>query len=91
VPDEMDYEIVRNVLVITHFGGGDRRAERRAILDVMRIKYLIEHIIKIPSSNIRKGFSIRYKADKHRGANWRHSYTSHPEDRKIGHSYSSYD
>jgi len=58
-------KVTRSVLVIAPFGGNDREKERRAILDVMRIKYLIERKVQVKKRRPTECL-VDYKVDKHR-------------------------
>ena len=61
-PDKSN-KVTRSVLVIAPFGGSDRDKERRAILDVMRVKYLIEKKVKIRRKD---NCLVEYSVDKHK-------------------------
>jgi hypothetical protein len=59
-------EIVRKVLVITPFG--EDRAERRNTLELMRLKYIIEHKLRMPNSESVGNIRIRYEVERYRTA-----------------------
>jgi hypothetical protein len=56
-------KLTRNVLIIAPFGGGNPEDEKRAILEIMRLKYLIEDCIRVPKN---ERFSLHYAVDIHR-------------------------
>ena len=56
-------EIVRQVVVVTGFGGEDPKRGRRAILDVMRVKYLVEHMIEVKPQGRSPNRRLHYKVD----------------------------
>lgn len=58
--EEMD--VRRNVVVIMPFGSGknENGAERQSILNLMRIKYIVEKLIKVTATGAEHGSTIKY-------------------------------
>lgn len=54
-------EFKRQVVVVTGFGGEEHLSERRAILHVTRLKYLIEHMIKVPPQGGPSDHNLKYE------------------------------
>ena len=55
--------IKRQVVVVTGFGGAEHVSERRAILHVTRLKYLVEHMTEVLPQGRSPDTILKYKVD----------------------------
>ncbi len=55
--------IKRKVVVVTGFGGEEPESQRRSILDVMRVKYLIEHKCHVKPLGGTRDYRLTYNVD----------------------------
>ena len=55
--------IKRKVVVVTGFGGDEEVSQRRSILDVMRVKYIVERKCPVTPQAGSKEFRLRYEVD----------------------------
>jgi len=63
-PTPREHIVKRNVVVIMPFGSGDSKTERQSILDVMRIKYIVEnHVHVVPEGSLEDGPRIEYNVE----------------------------